>query len=638
MIASISPLKRLPRFSSIFDYAIPHNLEKDVVPGQLVIIEFRKKKEYGIVLSISNDDHAEYAHKELDSIVHKTPLLSSKHQSLLQELALLYAVSPGTLYKTSVLPLQKRKLKKLELTPIVDSYQAKQTFSDSYFLYQNEVEHELLFSQLKDSHTTLILVPEVSKLESTQKFAAQNFSGKIIVWKSDLSVKEKFDLWLQVRNNEEPLIVIGTRSVVTLPFMRLDRIIMDFEHDEQYKNYDQQPKFHTRDVIKILARLHSCDCTYASFSPSFQLYYSILKEKLPCVKGTLPYTSGLLFGFQGVSHSIRVIEHASQIREDRVCSIVTEDTILKGARDNAGDMVVLLQRKGYATMVICSNCGHVETAQNSGLPMIYRKETRMMHSPYDGEVRPLPLICSVCASTKLRLQGMGTEKVASYFSSLFKKEKISMSVIRMDDNTDQSVFESLKTDTRRLLIGTEKILSHIRYSQTSVFVILDLDRFLAIPEYNSFEHMVHLIDEFNYHRIPDSQLLFEVSSGEKSLFKLFSERDRVYRTELSLRQTLGYPPYQSMIKYTLSSISKAGARTLTNNFRRDIALRLTEYHIPATLSEIYESHPNFEKAQYWYGVLLKTSTEHIRKIAELIHPTLPRECIVDIHPLSILSP
>ncbi len=638
MIASIAPLKRLPRSSSIFDYAVPHDLEKNIQPGQLVIVEFRKKKEYGIVLSTSTTMNTDYAYKPLDSIVHTTPLFLLQHRQLLREISILYGVSIATLCKTSVLPLQKRKLKKLELLPDSAPFSTKPASSNSYFLYQNEVEHALLFSQIKNFHTTLILVPEISKLSSVEKFATNNSSAKIIVWRSDLSIKEKFDLWLQIRNNTEPLIVIGTRSAITLPFTRLDQIIMDFEHDEQYKNYDQQPKFHTRDMVGILTRLYACNCTYASFSPSFELYYSIVKDTLLCNMGTRTYTSGLLFTTQGRADSIRIIEHTQFSQKDQVCSITTEEAIVTRARENTTDIVILVQRKGYATMVICSDCGHVETSLDARLPMIYRKETKMMYAPYSSETRPLPLTCSVCASTKLRLQGIGTEKVATYFSHLFKKEGISLPVFRIDDNTESSVFGHLESTAPRLLIGTEKVLSYIRYNQTSIFAILDLDRFLAIPEYNSFEHIVHLIDEFNYHRYENSQLLFEVSSGEKNIFKLFAERDRVYRTELSLRQTLSYPPYQSMIKYTLSSVSPAHARTLANNLRHTIALRLTEHHIPATLSEIYETHPNFEKRKYWYGILLKTEAKYIPSIAELLHPFLPRECIVDIHPLSVLSP
>ena len=637
MIASIVPIKRLPRFSSIFDYAIPPDLESIAMPGQLVIIEFRKKKEFGVIVKISEKQNTEYSYKLLDSIVHPTPLFSEKHQQLLHELSVLYAVSLATLYKTSILPLQKRKLKKLELVPDTTT-RSTSSFSESYFLYTNQQEHRLLFSDLPKFHTTLVLIPEISKLEETERSLKEHSTAPIVIWRSDLSIKEKYDVWLQIRNNKAPLIILGTRSSVTLPFSRLDHIIMDFEHDEQYKNYDQQPKFHTFDLVRMIGRVYESTIVYASFTPSLERYYSILKEKLPCSIGASTYHSGLLFAPEDISGSVRIIEHTSRSQENRICSIAIEDSIMSLARKRTGDAVVLVQRKGYATMIICKDCGHIETSQASGLPMIYREDTRMMYAPYDREVRPLPLVCSSCRSTKLQLQGIGTERVASFFSTLLKKENSLMQVFRIDDNTDTTTFEKLASDTPRLLIGTEKILPYIRHDKTNVYAILDLDRYLAVPEYSALEHVIHLIDEINYYRIPDSELLLETVSSDKNVFKLFSERDRVYRTELSLRQKLGYPPYQSMIKYTISSFSKTSVRTLAQHFRNDLALRLTQLNIPATLSEIYETHPNFDKGKYWYGVVLKTNSSYLKKIAASIHTNLPRECVVDIHPLSVLSP
>ncbi len=638
MIASVVPLKRLPRFSSIFDYAIPHTLENDVLPGQLVIIEFRKKKEFAIILRTSTEHSTEFAYKPIDSIVHPIPIFLTTHLRLLQQLSVLYAVSLATLCKTSLLPLQKRKLTKIILTPEALLPTHSTTPSQSYVLYQTEQEHRALFGNLTESHTTLVLVPEVSKLADIHRFITDTTNSPILIWRSDLSIKEKYDLWLRVRNATEPIIIIGARSALTLPFRRLDRIIMDFEHDEQYKNYDQQPKFHTKDIVALLANLYQCQVTYSSFSPSFDCYYSIVKNSLPCTTGNHTYQSGLLFITDTTSNSIRIIEHTQQTREDRICSIAIEDSIREIAQKQVGDATILVQRKGYATTVICKDCGHIEVSKESGVPMIYRTETRMTHAPYSGERRPLPLTCSSCGSTTLRLQGIGTEKVASFFSDIFKKENINMPIFRIDDNTEHSTFEKLSADTPRLLIGTEKILSYIRHDKTQAYVILDFDRFLAIPEYNSFEHAVHLVDELNYYRSHNSQLLLEVSSGEKNFFRLFKERDRVYRTELSLRQQLGYPPYQSMIKYTVASFSRGSAQTLAHNLRQEIALRLTNRGIPATLSEIYETHPNFEKMKYWCGILLKTNSENVLKIAEIIHPHLPKECIVDIHPLSVLSP
>ncbi len=638
MIATIVPLKRLPRHSSLFDYAIPPEFEQTIALGQLVEIELRKTTQFGIVVLLSDTPNPDFAYKPITALVHTTPLFPSTTRAILRDLSLLYATSLATVYKTSALPIQKRKLQKMHLEPELNNRPPRRTYTESYRLYTSPQERAELFSLIDPTHTTLVLVPELGALETTHALLNQ-IGIPCVIWHSDLSDKEKFARWLQVRNTTGPLIVLGTRSALTLPFVHLDRIIMDAEHDEQYKSYDQQPKYHARDLVRLVGTAHACECVYASFSPSFELYYRILKEKMPCMIDSTPYHDGLLFPTSAhQSTTIRIIEQVPQPREVRVCAIQTEEQILYHARHTAEDIVILVQRKGYATMVVCKDCGHIETSALTGLPMVYRAETRMLHGTHHTDSRPLPLTCSACGSVVMLLRGIGTEKIASHFSTIFHSEGITRPIFRIDDNSDENTLRELVSDTPRLIVGTEKIFPYIRPHRTGLFIILDLDRYLAIPEFQSVEHVVHLLSTFNYLRKPDSQFIIETHTADKPIFKLFSERDRIYRSELNLRQKLGYPPYQSMIKYTLSSPHRNTAHTQATQFREDVQRRLTSEGITATISEIYETHPAFHQRMYRRGMLIKTSPANVLSIAQRIHPYLPMGCVVDVQPLSIFSP
>ncbi|HRH23069.1 MAG TPA: hypothetical protein PK295_00340 [Candidatus Magasanikbacteria bacterium] len=639
MIATIVPLKRLPRHTSLFDYSIPTELEDTIAQGQLVQIQLRKTLEFGVVISVSAAQNSNYAYKPITAIVHDIPLFPPATQSVLRELSILYATSLATLYKTSSLPIQKRKIKKIALEPHTLVSIPESKFEESYVLYNTAEEEARFFSSLDHVHTTLILVPEVTQIETLKNILQKNNSPEVVIWQSDLSEKDKFNLWLRVRNNIDPIIILGTRSSLALPFTRLDRIIITHEHDEQYKSYDQQPKYHARDVVRLLGTQYQSQCIYTSFSPSFDLYYKIVKEKMPCIANGSTYSGGLLFETRKAIHeTIHIIEHTPQPRDGRVSSIITEERIVEVATKKSQDIVILVQRKGFATMVVCKNCGHIETSPLTGLPMTYREDTRMMHGTHGDEQRPLPTTCSVCKSTMMLLRGAGTEKIASYFSELFTKEDILIPVFRIDDNTSADTLAKLNDSTPRVIIGTEKIFPHIRPESTGLYVILDLERYLAIPEFQTFEHVVHLLSTFNYLRNTNSQFIIETNSSDKPIFKLFSEPDRIYRTELSLRQKLGYSPYQSVIKYTLSSVHKSGTRTRAEHFREDITRQLTQANIIATVSEIFETHPAYHKGMYWWGVIVKTAPKDVRRVAELLTPYLPTGCVVDLNPISIFSP
>lgn len=638
MIASIVPVKRMPRHSCVFDYFVPESLQHSVRPGQLVRIPFRQTIEFGVVLSISPLADEKIDYKSIESLVYEYPLIQEQTQKLFSTISQLYATSLSTLYKTALLPLQKRKLSKTTL--VEQSHNSdKQKFSESYVVYCTEDEHILLFSSLVQAHTSLILVPEVRQIETVKKLISSIGTIEIVIWHSELSPKEKFDLWLKIRNNTEPLIVLGTRSALTLPFPRLDLIVMDYEHDDQYKSYDQQPKIHTRDIVPILGAVYGSKCVYGSFSPSFESYYRIVKEKLLCTTAHKPYTGGLLFLAPLISpDQIRIIEHIPQARDTRICSISSEERLVALGHERARDAIILVQRKGFATYVICKDCGNIERSTSTGLPMIFRKDTGRLHDAYGRESRTIPTSCSNCKSTMLILGGIGSEKVASSISELFVREKITMPVFRIDDNTPDSVLRELNKDIPRVLVGTEKVLSYVRKEKTGLYLLLDFDRYLALPEYSAFEHTIHLIDECTYQLPPNSTCIIETTSGEKPLFKVFSEKDRVYRTELSVRQKLLLPPYQSMIKYTLSGITKQIALQSAEKFLSILKKTLTEAGFSATISEIYETHPGFEKGVYWHGILVKVAKKDIVQITTLIHPHLPHGCIVDINPLSSLSP
>ncbi len=637
MIASIVPVKRLPRHSFLFDYKIPTELESKVAVGQLIIIELRKKLEFGIIVALSTEENSSYAYKEITKLVHEVPLIPDSTQKLLVTISKRYGTALSTIYKTTLLPLQKRKLKSIALEPGNKKY-VRETMTEEYFLYRDASEYSALFSKINTEHSTLITVPEVQYIQLVKNEIEKKIAMPIIEWHSDMSQKEKFDIWLRIRNNTGPIVVIGTRSALTLPFITLDTIIMDREHDDQYKSYDQQPKIHAKDIVPLLGELHKAHIIYSSFSPSFESYYKISKEQLPCTVGESTYTGGLLFNSkQSLYKGIRFIEHTPLAKSSKICSLQTEDELLKIGSEGTHDAVVIVQRKGFATSVVCRDCGHIERSEKTGLPMVYQSSTNTLYSSHEGESKPLPLSCPVCGSTIIVLSGIGTEQVESYLIKLFRDNTITTPIIRIDETTPLSPKKFQKTQSA-ILVGTEKALPYIRGKQTALYTILDIDRQLAIPEYTATERALHLVDELCYLSEPESQLILETTSTNKPFFTFASAKDRLYRTELSFRQQLGYPPYKLMVKYTLGSLRPHDARRTAEDFARQILVTLTEHNISASLDGPYETHPRFDKRMYWWGILLKINHSDINLIVRHIHSSLPTSCIVDIHPISILSP
>lgn len=638
MIATIVPLRRLPRSFSVCDYLVPDTLRESIAIGQLVHIPLRSTREFGIVVNLSATLDPTFGYKEIESIAHITPLVPAYTMHFLASLALQYAVSLSTLYKTSLLPIQKRKITKISLSPLLQPQIHDTSPSPTYVLYHNEDEYMSILQNISPDNVTLFLVPEVQDIPSVQTIL-NTLALPIYVWHSELTIKQKFDTWLAIRNEIHPHIVIGTRSAVTLPFTTLDTIIMDREHSDQYKNYEQQPRYHTKDVVQTLARIHGAALVYADFSPSCESYYHIAKKHFPTTIGTQPYTDGLVFATQQSTHKqpLRLIEHTHTPRTPRICADSTEQTILDKLEQDKSDVAVILERKGYATAVVCKECGHIERSHNTGLPMVYRASTNRLYAPYTKESRPMPTTCDTCTSHMITLSGIGTEQVESYFRDILTTHHIDADIIRIDDHT-------VGVDTQKgnkkptLYIGTTKLLSHTTPTSISLYALLDAGRTLSLPEYTAPARLRHLIDEIEYIRLPTSDFIIETTSLETPFFTSLGQKDRFYRTELNMRQKLGYPPYQTMIKYVCGALRATDALHRATRLSHDISRRLTKHTLPATVSDPYDTHPNFAKRMYWYGILLQADPAHIDAIIQAIHPALPHGCIVDINPISILSP
>jgi len=638
MIATIVPLRRLPRSFSVCDYLVPTELDTSIALGQLVHIPLRSTQEFGIVVDLSATLDPTFAYKEIETIIHTTPLVPLHTMHLLASLALRYAVSLSTLYKTSLLPIQKRKITKISLSPLLQQQLHTTSLSPTYSLYRNKDEYKNIVENISTDGVTLFLVPEVQDIASAQTVLS-TLTLPIYVWHSELSIKQKFDTWLAIRNETQPHIVIGTRSALTLPFTQLHSIVMDKEHSDQYKNYEQQPRYHTKDVIQKLAQIHGATLVYADFSPNCEAYYHIAKKHFPATIGTELYTDGLIFTADQSAQKkpIRLIEHTRTARTPRICSDATEQAIIDTLTHGASDVAIILERKGYATAVVCKDCGHIERSHTTGLPMVYRASTHRLYAPYTKESRPMPTTCDTCKSHMITLSGIGTEQVESYFTNMFATQHINASIIRIDDRTvDVDKQEASQKPT--LYIGTTKLLSHTTPASISLYALLDAGRTLSLPEYTAPAHLRHLIDEIEYLRLSTSDFVIETTSLETPFFASLGQKDRFYRTELNMRQKLGYPPYQTMIKYICGALTASDALHRATSLSRDISRRLTKLSLSATVSDPYDTHPNFSKQMYWYGILLQANHDTVDAIIQAIHPALPHRCIVDINPISILSP
>ncbi|MBI2436900.1 MAG: primosomal protein N' [Candidatus Magasanikbacteria bacterium] len=638
MIVKIIPLYRLPRHIDILDYLVPRKLESILKIGQLVEIPFRQLSIFGLVFEFDASTNEDKNLKPIIGVVNDIPFVSNEYLFLLHTLSRIYVAPIGSIAKMGLLPLQKNKLKKIELTSIRNS-PSNPLKATIYFLYTNQTEHIQLYRNLNNSKITLILVPEVRHIKEVVKLIPDILSETIVEWHSDLSTKEKFSRWLQIRNATKT-IIIGTRATLLLPFPKLDKIIIDFEHDENHKHRDQAPRFHTKDIAPLVQQLHpNCKITLASFSPSFDSYYKITKEKLSVVNKKLGRQKLLFKKKTETDKNLPIISIISQqgaYEGVRIFSSAVEAQLQKNLEEKQDDIFIFINKKGSASSVICTDCAYIELDPESGLPLIYTDHSKKLHTPYSNFSKPLPLYCPKCKSTSIKLLGTGSESVEKEIKNMLGK-KSKFEVVRIDSDSQFNKKEEIHSKPH-IIIGTQMAFHYIDWEKTKLIIFLDVDRQLALPEYLGTEHIWHLIAESQYRRSEQSIFYIQTRNPEHILFKSLGEPDRLYRTELGKRQKLGYPPYVQLARFFYGNYSNFTAQQAADIVFEHVALRLTKTQKNAILLGPFEMQPRFFRNKYWYGFLAKLSNETWTTDILSINQELEIGWKVDPNPISLLSP
>lgn len=666
MLSKVIPIQRLPRGLDIFDYSVPTELKKQIKIGQLVKIPFRKSEIFGLVFecdlfeqidtnpqipnktnrtqilfSKKNKDAPKNL-KQIISIVNKIPFVDKNYLNFIQTMSLLYGVSIGTIAKMGLLPLQKRKLQGIKL---IESNQKNNKGSKTkdlrltdektfFTYYKNKEQHKKALTQnINKTGQTLILVPEVHLIDEVRQLLPIEMQKRSVVWYGNVSEKRKFTRWLQIKNKERN-IIIGTRTASLLPFSNLKKIIIDYEHKENHKHWDQAPRFHAKDTAKLLSKIHESQVHLMSYSPSCESYFHIHKGNYTPTKKSLEISS--LSKTPNTPHTKnKTIPTVINMKDERrggnyeILADEVEDAILKSKKD----IFIFINRLGYATSLVCKDCGFTEQCGNCKLPLIYHQKNKTLHCHYCHTQKTTSLACPKCQSILVQFRGAGTEAVEEQIQQL--GQKLKHDIIRLDSERKEDLPYSKKP---RIIIGTQMAFRHIRWEKTELIIFLSIDNQLQIPEYLAQEGVWHLIRETNFRRDKLSKFFIQTLNHQHLIFRSLSEPDRFYRTDLNARKSLAYPPYAYLVRYFYGNRDIRIVRKETQRVYDDILKQLTKSKKSINMSHPIEMHPRYYRNKFWYTILVKLDKNSWQEDLIEINRLIPRTWKIDPNPISVLSP
>jgi len=626
MIAEIIPIKRLPRRFSHFDYTVREEMRKRIAPGQLVRIPLKSSEIFGLVLSLREKRATDTsALKEVIDIVHNEAILSDMHMEQLKTLSSWYGVSYGSMANMMLLPLQKRKIKSIQLQSTTQEIKKSNKTKPTFHLYSEEREHKnLLTSQLEYLSTNeqiAIIVPEIQYIDTVVSHLKE-YEQEIVVWHSGLTVKEQFERWLHIRNGEKK-IIIGTRGALLLPYFNLKKVIIDYEHKENHKHWDQAPRFHVKDVAELLRTMQSVDIHIMSFSPSVESYFNVHKKQ---------YESTSFQVTQ--SPNCQIIDLTNERRAKNHSPISNKLQIL--LQDLSSDAFLYLNRLGLATYIGCNECGWRATCPSCKLPQILHTKNKQITCHYCKTTSPLPAVCPECKQALVTLSGVGTETVEKILNEFVKKNNLPHQIVRLDSQTNSQITQLPNSPI--ILIGTDTALPYIHWQKTSLIAFLDIDMQLAIPEFGAEESLWHLIQEVNYLKRDDAEFLIQTRESKHLVFKSLSEPDRFYRTDLNHRMTLGYPPYSYLVRYFYGHANFLEAKKVMETSVKVLQKRVREQDKQIQLTDAFDMHPRYYRGRHWFAVMARLSPESWQEDLVWLNTHIPDTWKIDPHPISILSP
>lgn len=415
---------------------------------------------------------------------------------------------------------------------------------------KTEIYIHLIKEMLVKGKQVLYLLPEIALTTQITSRLQKIFGNNLGVYHSRFSDAERVEIWQKQLSETPYKIILGVRSSIFLPYSNLGLIIIDEEHENSYKQYDPSPRYHARDSAIMLASIYKAKTLLGTATPSIESYNNAKSGKYGYVELNSRYRDIQL------PHIVPV--DMKELRHKRR-NIGSFSPLLIEEMRNAlsrGEQVILFQnRRGYAPIVECHECGWVPKCKNCDVSLTYHKRLNKLTCHYCGYTMDVPTECPSCHNRDIRPRGMGTEKIEDEVASLFPDKK----VVRMDLDTTRTSknayekiinsFEEQKTD---ILIGTQMISKGLDFDNVSVVGILDADSLLNFPDFRAHERAFQLMSQVAGRagrkgkqgivilqtRTPDDPIIEQVIDNNYS---------GMYNQQIIERKLFHYPPFHHII-------------------------------------------------------------------------------------------
>ena len=414
---------------------------------------------------------------------------------------------------------------------------------------KTEIYIHLIHQAIQQKQQVLYLLPEIALTVQIMERLQQVFGNRLGIYHSKYSDAERVEIWQKQLSQNPYDVILGARSAVFLPFQRLGLVIVDEEHETSYKQQDPMPRYHARSAAIVLAQLFKAKTLLGTATPSLETYYNAMSGKYGLVELTQRY--------KGIELPEIQIVDIKDLQHRKMMNGLFSPLLLAKVREalERGEQAILFQnRRGYAPMVECKQCGWVPHCSHCDVSLTLHRNLNQLTCHYCGAVYQVPTECPACGSKDLQTRGYGTEKIETDVRDIFPEARIA----RMDLDTTRTrqayerIISDFSTGRTNLLIGTQMISKGLDFDKVSVVGILNADTMLNYPDFRAYEHAFMMMAQVSGRagrkgrrglvilqtKSPDLPLIQQVVHNDYAAF---------YRSMITERQQFHYPPFHRLV-------------------------------------------------------------------------------------------
>ncbi|MFZ3576552.1 primosomal protein N' [Virgibacillus sp. DJP39] len=416
---------------------------------------------------------------------------------------------------------------------------------------KTEVYLQAISDVIKKGKEAVVLVPEISLTPQMVHRFKGRFGSDVAVMHSALSSGEKYDEWRKIYQKEVK-VVVGARSAVFAPFENLGIIIIDEEHETSYKQEDQ-PRYHARDVAIERGKNHQCPVILGSATPTLETFARAQKGVYKLA--TLSKRTN-----EKAMPEVEIVDMRNELHEgNRTMFSRRLKEKIELCIEKKEQIVLLLNRRGYSTFVMCRDCGHVKECPHCDIALTYHKNSNRLKCHYCSYEEPMPTICPECSSDLIRYFGTGTQRVEEALAQLIPEAR----VIRMDVDTTrrkgahEKLLNQFGKGEADILLGTQMIAKGLDFENVTLVGVLTADSMLHLPDFRSSEKTFQLLTQVSgragRHELP-GEVIVQTYTPDHYSIELASTYNfpDFYQKEMAMRKAFHYPPYVFLTLVTVS--------------------------------------------------------------------------------------